>query len=162
MDVRKTREWPRSLVFGVVLLVLPVLLSVRIISAAETQKTIEDRFAEQDIRDAAQDIERMHRILGAELQRLSNGAGGSESDEVSPYIHQSSGKSMDLGNIRIPLSKRYIERERRQMVAAIALYKAEMAVNCGDPGRQGSKAGRPNSKRAQRYTAMNAPAPGSG
>jgi hypothetical protein len=69
MEVRKAREWPRSLVFGVVLVVLAALSSVRVTSAAETRKTFEDRFAEQDIRDAAQDVERMHRILGAELQR---------------------------------------------------------------------------------------------
>ena len=97
------------------------------------RKTFEDRFAEQDIRDAAQDIDRMHRILGAELQRLASGTGGSESDEVAPYLHESSGKPMDLGDVRIALSKRYIERERRQMVAAIALYKAEMAQDCGNP-----------------------------
>jgi hypothetical protein len=133
MDVRKVREWPRSLVFGVVLVVLLALSSVRLISAAETRKTFEDRFAEQDIRDAAQDVERMHRILGAELQRLSSGAGGSESDEVPPYLHESSGRPMDLGDVRIALSTRYIERERRQMVAAIALFKAEMAEDCGNP-----------------------------
>jgi len=133
MDVRKVREWPRSLVFGVALVVLPALSSVQVISAAEARKTFEDRFAEQDIRDAAQDVERMHRILGAELQRLSSGAGGSESDEVPPYLHESSGKPMDLGDVRVALSTRYIERERRQMVAAIALFRAEMAEDCGNP-----------------------------
>ncbi len=133
MDVRKVREWPRALASGVALVVLATLSSVQVISAAEARKTFEDRFAEQDIRDAAQDIDRMHRILGAEFQRLASGAGGSESDEVAPYLHESSGKPMDLGDVRIALSTRYIERERRQMVAAIALYKAEMAEDCGDP-----------------------------
>jgi hypothetical protein len=133
MDVKKVREWPRAFASGVALVVLATLSSVQVISAAEARKTFEDRFAEQDIRDAAQDIDRMHRILGAELQRLASGAGGSESDEVAPYLHESSGKPMDLGDVRIALSKRYIERERRQMVAAIALYKAEMAQDCGNP-----------------------------
>jgi hypothetical protein len=133
MDVKKVREWPRVLASGVALVVLATLSSVQVISAAEARKTFEDRFAEQDIRDAAQDIDRMHRILGAEFQRLASGAGGSESDEVAPYLHESSGKPMDLGDVRIALSKRYIERERRQMVAAIALYKAEMAQDCGNP-----------------------------
>jgi hypothetical protein len=133
MDVRKVREWLRALVPGVALVVLATLSSVQVISAAEARKTFEDRFAEQDIRDAAQDIDRMHRILGAELQRLASRAGGSESDEVLPYLQESSGKPMDLGDVRIALSTRYIERERRQMVAAIALYKAEMAEDCGDP-----------------------------
>ena len=127
MDVKKVREWPRVLASGVALVVLATLSSVQVISAAEA------RIAEQDIRDAAQDIDRMHRILGAEFQRLASGAGGSESDEVAPYLHESSGKPMDLGDVRIALSKRYIERERRQMVAAIALYKAEMAQDCGNP-----------------------------
>jgi hypothetical protein len=131
MDVRNAPEWPRSLVFGVVV-ALATLSSVRVISAAETRKTFEDRFAEQDIRDAAQDIDRMHRILGAELRRLVGQAGGSESDDVPPYLHESSGKRMDLGDVRIPLSTRYVERERRQMVAAIALAKAESAEKCGD------------------------------
>jgi hypothetical protein len=133
MDVRKVREWLRALASGVALVVLGTLSSGQVISAAEARKTFEDRFAEQDIRDAAQDIDRMHRILAAELQRLASGAGGSESDEVAPYLHESSGKPMDLGDVRIALSKRYIERERRQMVAAIALYKAEMAQDCGNP-----------------------------
>jgi hypothetical protein len=31
---------------------------------------------------------------------------------------------MDLGDLRVPLSTRYIERARRQFVAAIALAKA--------------------------------------
>jgi hypothetical protein len=84
MDVRKVREWLRALVPGVALVVLATLSSVQVISAAEARKTFEDRFAEQDIRDAAQDIDRMHRILGAELQRLASGAGGSVSDEVLP------------------------------------------------------------------------------
>lgn len=74
----------------------------------------------------------MHRILGAELKRLVSGAGGTESADVSPYLHESSGKPMDLGDVRIPLSTRYIERERRQMVAAIALFKAETSEKCGD------------------------------
>jgi hypothetical protein len=133
MDVRKTHGWPRSLVFGVVLVILTAPSSVRVASAAEARKTFEDRFAEQDLRDAQQDIDRMHRILGAELQRLASGAGGSESDEVLPYLQESSGKPMDLGDARIALSTRYIERERRQMVAAIALFKAEMAEDCGGP-----------------------------
>jgi hypothetical protein len=133
MDVRKVREWLRALVPGVALVVLATLSSVQVTSAAEARKTFEDRFAEQDIRDAAQDIDRMHRILGAELQRLASGAGGSESDEVLPYLQESSGKAMDLGDVRIALSTRYIEMQRRQMVAAIALFKAEMAENCGDP-----------------------------
>ena len=133
MDVRKVREWLRALVPGVALVVLATLSSVQVISAAETRKNFEDRFAEQDIRDAQQDIDRMHRILGAELQRLASGAGGSESDEVPPYLQESSGKPMDLGDVRIALSTRYIEMQRRQMVAAIALFKAEMAENCGDP-----------------------------
>jgi hypothetical protein len=133
MDVRKVRDWLRALVPGVALVVLATLSSVQVISATEARKTSEDRFAEQDIRDAQQDIDRMHRILGAELQRLASGAGGSESDEVTPYLHESSRKPMDLGDVRIALSKRYIERERRQMVAAIGLYKAEMAQDCGKP-----------------------------
>jgi hypothetical protein len=132
MDVRKALEWPRSLVFGVVLVALANLSSVRVISAAEARKTYEDRFAEQDIRDAAQDVDRMHRILGSELQRLASGAGGSESVEVAPYLHES-GNHMDLGDVHIGLSTRYIERERRQMVAAITLFKAEMAEDCGNP-----------------------------
>jgi hypothetical protein len=113
--------------------VLATLSSVQVLAAAEARETFEDRFAEQDIRDAAQDIDRMHRILGAELQRLASGAGGSESDEVLPYLQESSGKPMNLGDVRIALSTRYIERERRQMVAAIALFKAEMAEDCGNP-----------------------------
>jgi hypothetical protein len=133
MDVRKVRDWPRTLVLGVALVLLATLLSVQVISAAEARKTFEDRFAEQDIRDAQQEIDRMHRILGAELQRLASGAGGSESDEVLPYLQESSGKPMDLGDVRIPLSTRYIERERRQMVAAIALFNTEMAKDCGNP-----------------------------
>jgi hypothetical protein len=133
MDVRKAREWPRALIFGVALTVLATFSSVRAISAAEARKTSEDRFAEQDVRDAQQDIDNMHRVLGAELQRLASGAGGSESDEVAPYLHESSRKPMDLGDVRIALSKRYIERERRQMVAAIALYKIEMSQDCGKP-----------------------------
>jgi hypothetical protein len=133
MDVRKVREWLRALVAGVALVALATLSSVQVISAAEVRKAFEDRFAEQDIRDAAQDIDRMHRILGAELKRLVSGAGGSESDEVLPYLQESSGKPMDLGDVRIALSTRYIERERRQMVAAIALFKAEMAEDCRDP-----------------------------
>jgi hypothetical protein len=133
MDVRKAEGWPRSLVFGVALVILPFLSSVRVASAVEAQKTFEDRFAEQDIRDAAQDIERMHRILGAELQRLSNGATGFKSDEVLPYLHESSRKPMDLGDVRVALSTRYVERERRQMVAAIILLMDEMAEDCGDP-----------------------------
>jgi hypothetical protein len=55
-------------------------------AAAETRKTFEDRFAERVIYDAAQDVDRMHRILGAELQRLVSGAGGSESAEVPPPV----------------------------------------------------------------------------
>jgi hypothetical protein len=133
MDVRKAPEGLRSLVFGVVLVALATLSSVGVIPAAETRKTFEDRFAERDIDDAAQDVDRMHRILGAELQRLVSGAGGSESDEVAPYLHESSGTPMDLGDVRIALSTRYIERERRQMVAAIAVIKAEMAEDCGNP-----------------------------
>jgi hypothetical protein len=133
MDVRKVRDWLPALVPGVALVVLATLSSAQVISATEARKTSEDRFAEQDIRDAQQDIDRMHRILGAELQRLAGGAGGSESDEVALYLHESSRKPMDLGDVRVALSKRYIERERRQMVAAIALYKAEMAQDCGKP-----------------------------
>jgi len=131
MDVRNAPEWRRLLVFGVVV-ALVTWSSVRVISAAETRKTFDDRFAEQDIRDAAQDINRMHRILGAELQRLVGQVGGSESDEVPPYLHELAGKRMDLGDVRIPLSTRYIERERRQMLAAITLIKAETSEKCGD------------------------------
>ena len=88
MDVKNVREWPRVLASGVALVVLATLSSVQVISAAETRKTFEDRFAEQDIRDAAQDIDRMHRILGAEFQRLASGAG--ESDLMrSPRIFMS-------------------------------------------------------------------------
>jgi hypothetical protein len=133
MSVRDVHDWLRALVPGVALVVLTAISSIQVISAAETRKTSEDRFAEQDIRDAQQDIDRMHRILGAELQRLTSGSGGSESDEVLPYLQESSGKPINLGDVRIPLSTRYTERERRQMVAAIALFKAEMAEACGNP-----------------------------
>ena len=60
MDVRNAPEWPRSLVFGVVLVALATLSSVPVISAAETRKTFEDRFAERDIRDAAQDVDQIN------------------------------------------------------------------------------------------------------
>ncbi len=87
MDVKKVREWTRALASGVALVVLTTLSSVQVISAAEARKTFEDRFAEQDIRDAAQDIDRMHRILGAEFPRLARVAGGWESNEVAFYLH---------------------------------------------------------------------------
>ncbi len=64
MDVKKVREWPRVLASGVALVVLATLSSVRVICAAEMRETFEDRFAEADIRDAAQDIDRMGHILG--------------------------------------------------------------------------------------------------
>jgi hypothetical protein len=86
MDVRKAPEWPRRLIFSVTLVAVATLSPVRAMAAAETRKTFEDRFAERVIYDAAQDVDRMHRILGAELQRLVSGAGGSESAEVPPPV----------------------------------------------------------------------------
>jgi hypothetical protein len=133
MDVRTARKWPRRLVFAATLVVAATLSAVPGMSTAEPRRTFEDRFAERDIRDAAQDLDRMNRLLGAELQRLVSQAGGSASDEVAPYLHESRGKSMNLGDVRIALSTRFIERERRRFVAAIALAKAETAEDCGDP-----------------------------
>ena len=111
---------------------LAILSSVPAISAEETRRTSEDRFAERDIRDAAQDLDLMHRILGAELQRLISRSGGSESADVAFYLHEESGRPMDLGDVRVSLTTRYIERERRQMVAAIELLKADVAEDCGN------------------------------
>lgn len=95
MDVRNAPRWSRRLVFSLAFVSLTILSPIRVMSAGETQRTSEDRLAERDIRDATQDLDLMHRILGGELQRLVSGASGAESADVATYLHEGSGKSME-------------------------------------------------------------------
>jgi hypothetical protein len=121
----------RMMLLGIVASVLTC--APRMALAGPAQKTFEDRFAESDIHDAEPDIDLLDRILGAELQRLFSGVGGAESEDAAFYLHPAPGQTVNLGDLRIPLTKRYIERERRHMAASI-----ELAKTVGNPTHCGS------------------------
>jgi hypothetical protein len=75
----------------------------------------------------------MNRVIGAEMQRLLGGGGGSQSPEVAKYLDGPSLKRVELGDIRISLHVRFIERQRRNVVAGIALAETATAANCANP-----------------------------
>jgi hypothetical protein len=75
----------------------------------------------------------MNRVLSGEMPRLLGETGGPQSPEVAKYLDGSSLSRVDLGDVRIALHLRFIERQRREFVAGVALANAAMAGNCGNP-----------------------------
>jgi hypothetical protein len=111
---------------------LAVLSPIRSSSAGESQ-TAEDEAAVHEFQMAAPELDHMNRVLGAEMQRLLGETDGSQSPEVAKYLDAASLKPVALSDARISLRVRFIERQRRQFVAGIALARTTAAGNCANP-----------------------------
>jgi hypothetical protein len=132
MDVSNTADGRWRIRICVTLLALATLAPIRFLSAIEP-RTAEDEAAEREFGLAAPELDHMNRVLSAEMQRLLGGGRGSQSPEVAKYLDGPSVKRVELGDVRISLHVRFIERQRRNFVDGIALAKTATAGNCANP-----------------------------
>jgi len=127
---RKDAQW-RFRIY-VALIALAAMSPVRSIFAGEVH-TAEDAAAEHEIAIATPVVIHMNRVLEAEMKRLLWGTGGPPSPEITRYLDGPSLQRIDIGDVRVALHVRFIEIQRREFVAGIALAKATTAGNCGSP-----------------------------
>lgn len=97
---------------------------------ADEPKTAQDEVADREFAIAAPEISHINGVLGTEMSRLLGGGSGTQSPEVTKYLNAS---LIDLDDTRIPLHTRFIERQRREFVAGIAMTKSATAGHCTNP-----------------------------
>jgi hypothetical protein len=112
------------------LFTLAILSPIRSLAASEP-RTAADEAAEHEIAIATPEVDHMNRVLSGEMPRLLGETGGPQSPEVAKYLDGSSLSRVDLGDVRIALHLRFIERQRREFVAGVALANARWQVIAG-------------------------------
>jgi hypothetical protein len=132
LDIINARRWSPRFWAGVAFVALTAVAASRPVLADEA-RTAEDEVADHEFALAAPEIGHINRALATEMRRLLGGGSGSPSPEVAKYLDGTSSKGVDLGDTRIPLHTRFIERQRRNFAAGIALAKSATAEHCTDP-----------------------------
>jgi hypothetical protein len=104
-------------------------------SPADEPSTAADAAALREFAVASPALERMNGVLAAEMNRILGGSDGKPSAEITKYMDTA---PIDLGDERIPLHLRFIERQRRELVAGVAMAKRATAGHCThlDPGAE--------------------------
>jgi hypothetical protein len=95
--------------------------------------TADDKLAEHEYAIATPELDHMNHVLDGEMKRLTLEAYGRPSPEVAKYLNVPPIQRVELGDVRIPLHTRFIERQRRGRVAGIAFAKASMSEHCDRP-----------------------------
>jgi hypothetical protein len=89
--------------------------------------------AEHEFAIARPELDHMNHVMDAEMKRLTLEADGPPSPEVAKYLNVPPTQRVGLGDVRIPLHIRFIERQRRSFVTGIAFAKASMSEHCDRP-----------------------------
>jgi hypothetical protein len=92
--------------------------------------TAADAAALQEFALASPELQHMNDVLTTEMHRIMDRRGGTPAPEVTKYVDA---MPIDLGDTRIPLHLRFVERQRREFVAGIAMAKRATAQNCINP-----------------------------
>ena len=94
------------------------------------QRTAADDTADREFAIARTEINFIHRVLGAEMQRLMAERKDPQSPDVARLLDSGSTKRPDIGDTHIPLHLRLVERERLNLVAGIELARSSVGY-CG-------------------------------
>jgi hypothetical protein len=115
--------------FCVVLLALTAITVGRPTPADESS-TAADAAALHEFALASPELQHMNEVLATEMRRIMDRRGGTPALEVTKYMNTA---PIDLGDMRIPLHLRFIERQRREFVAGITMAKRATAQHCINP-----------------------------
>jgi hypothetical protein len=100
---------------------------------ASEPPTAEDKLAEREFAIATPELDHMNHVLDVEMKRLTLDAGGAPSPESEKYLNVPATERVELGDLRIPLHTRFIERQRRGWATGISFAKASMSEHCDRP-----------------------------
>jgi hypothetical protein len=98
-------------------------------SPADEPSTAADAAALREFEIASPELEHMNAVLATEMHRILDGTCDKPSPEATKYANAT---AIDLGDTRIPLHLRFIERQRREWVAGVAMAKRTTAEHCTD------------------------------
>jgi len=133
------RRLGKAEAIGAALTWLRISLVTFIISAPLTafpiygaqKRTSEDDIADREFAIAQTQITFIHRILDVEMQRIMAERTEPPSAEVAKLFDSAPSKIPDIGDTRIPLHLRLIERERLNFVAGVELARSSVG-HCGE------------------------------
>jgi hypothetical protein len=121
----------RTQAFKIARLLLCLCVSgIQIPTFAGAPRTSTDDEAFSEHLKANAEIDLIHKTFQEEAQRLTSFSNASRSPEVATLSDSSTVKRPQLGDTRVPLHLRLIERERHAFVSGIRMIKMSLQGNC--------------------------------
>jgi hypothetical protein len=112
----------KSVVLGALLVAMPLM-------ASESRTAADDDAFKEHIKATAQ-TDYIHQVFQQELMRISTGSNAPPSPDVAKLLNDSANGHADLGDLRIPLHLRLIQRELLTFASGIQLIRSTLG-DCG-------------------------------
>jgi len=115
---------------GTRLIIVLCVIGIQIPTYAGAQRTLADDAAFSEHLKGNAEIDFIRKTFQEEAQRLTSFPNASPSPEVAKLSDSSTVKGPQLGDARVPLHLRLIERERLAFVSGIKMIKRSLQGNC--------------------------------
>ena len=124
---------PRTQAFKIARLLLCLCVGgVQIPTHAAALRTPADDEAFSERLKANEEMDFIHQIFEGEARRLTSHSNAQPSPEVAILSDSSTVRRPQLGDTRVPLPIRLVERERLALVSGVEMIKASLQSDCAD------------------------------
>jgi hypothetical protein len=112
----------KTVVVSTLLIAMPLI-------ASESRTAADDEAFKEHIKATAQ-TDFIHQVFQTELMRISTGSADPPSPDVAKLLDNSANEQPDIGDLRVPLHVRLIERERLTFANGIQMIRSTLG-HCG-------------------------------